>query len=119
MKLLSLLLVGAAGVAGFMLLEKHASAGSSSSVWPPGFTPPGTSTTTTLPSSNPTGLTLKVTTWTQAADASGAQAGTWKLFQNQANPSNDWAVFFNGSPFQMGTTQNSGLIAQAMVGLAA
>ena len=121
MKLLSLLLVGAAGVAGFMLIEKHASAGSSSSVWPPGFTPPGNSTTHVIApgAGNPTGIAIKVTSWTQAADASGQQAGIWQLAQNNANQSNDWAVFFsNGTTapqlVQKGTTANSGLLAQAL-----
>ncbi len=113
MKLIPLLLLAAAGGAVVVALEHHANA-SSPSVWPPGFTPPGTSTTTTLPKTNPTNLPLKVTTWTQAADAGGAQAGTWKLVQNQNNQANDWAVFFNGAPVQVGTTPTSGLIAQSV-----
>ncbi|HEY2405590.1 MAG TPA: hypothetical protein VGI10_06295 [Polyangiaceae bacterium] len=113
MKFIPLLLLGAAGAAVFVALEHHANA-ASASVWPPGFTPPGTSTTTTIAKTNPTQLPLKVTTWGQLADASGAQEGTWRLVQNANNPANDWAVFFNGSPVQVGTTPTSGLIAQSV-----
>ncbi|HXJ69878.1 MAG TPA: hypothetical protein VNM39_13290 [Verrucomicrobiae bacterium] len=112
MKLMPLVLLAAAGGATFLLLEHHANA-ASPSVWPPGFTPPTASTTTTVPKTNPTNLPLKITTWGQAADGSGAQAGTWRLIQNQNNQANDWAVFFNGSPVQVGTTPTSGLIAQS------
>lgn len=120
MKFLPLLLLAAAGGAVFVALEHHASA-ASPSVWPPGFTPPGTSTTTVVPpgAGNPTGLAIKITKWQQAADASGQQAGTWSLAQNNANQANDWAVFFSngtGSPqlVQQGTTAKSGLLAQAL-----
>lgn len=120
MKFMPLLLLAAAGGAAFLVLEHHANA-ASPSVWPPGFTPPGTSTTTVIPPgpSNPTGLAIKVTKWQQAADASGAQAGTWSLAQNNANQANDWAVFFNNGSsapqlVQAGTTPNSGLLAQAL-----
>ncbi len=113
MKLIPLLLLAAAGGAVFVALEHHANA-SSPSVWPPGFTPPTASITTTLPKTNPTQLPLKVTTWAQLADASGAQAGTWRLVQNANNPANDWAVFFNGAPVQVGTTPTSGLIEQSV-----
>ena len=110
---LILLGLAGAGAALFMVHSAHAQA-SSASVWPSGWTPPGNSATRNLPNTNPTNLALRITTWAQAADAGGTQAGTWKLVQNQNNQANDWAVFFNGSPMQVGTTANSGLIAQAV-----
>ena len=110
---LILLGLAGAGAALFMVHSAHAQA-SGASVWPSGWTPPGNSATRTLPSSNATTLPLRITTWAQAADAGGTQAGTFQLVQNASNPANDWAVFFNGAPMQVGTTQNSGLIAQAV-----
>jgi hypothetical protein len=111
--ILLLLGIAGAGAALFMVHNAHANA-PSSSVWPTGWTPPGNSATRNLPSSNPTQLALRITTWAQPASPGGAAAGTFQLVQNAANPANDWAVFFNGSPMQVGATQNSTLIAQAV-----
>ena len=108
---LVLLGIAGAGAALFMVHNAHAA---SSSVWPAGWTPPGNSATRNLPATNPTQLPLRITTWAQAADAGGTQAGTYQLVQNANSPANDWAVFFNGSPMQVGTTANSGLIAQSV-----
>jgi len=110
-----LVLLGLAGAGAALLMVSHAHAKApSSSVWPSGWTPPGNSATRNLPATNPTQLALKITNWAQAASPGGATAGTFTLVQNAQNPANDWAVFFNGSPMQVGTTQNSTLIAQAV-----
>jgi hypothetical protein len=115
-----LLLLGALG-AGAAFLFLH-SASANAAVFPPGWVPPAGSTSVVLPANpNLGGLSLKKTTWTQAADAGGAQAGTYTLLQNAANPANDWAVLFTNTGsnsvavMAVGTTQNSGLLAQYAV----
>lgn len=113
MKGLLLLGLAAAGVAVFIASSSHAKAGAPNAVWPTGWTPPAGASTQVLPT-NPTGLTLGMTSWSVAADAGGTAAGTYKLFQNTKSPATDWVVFFNGTLFQQGTTPNSALIAQAV-----
>ncbi len=109
---LVLLAVAGAGVALFVAHSAHAA--TQTAIWPAGFTPPGNSVTRNLPKTNPTQLPLTVTSWAVAADAGGTQAGTYTLYQNANAPGTDWVVFFNGTPFQAGQTQNAGLIAQAV-----
>jgi len=115
------LLIGGVGVGVVALLVKHsqASAGAAASAGPP-VPGPGSASMSVPPGpKNPTGLTLTITQWQQQADASGKQAGLWALVQNAANPQNDFVVVFGtgtgAGVVQQGTTQNSGLIAQAFV----
>jgi hypothetical protein len=109
----ALLAVAAGAAVVFAIHDAHASA-SQTAVFPAGFTPPGNSVTRSLPATNPTQLALKATAWSVAADAGGTQAGNYQVFQNQAAPGTDWAVFFNGAPIAVGDTSNSKLIAQAV-----
>lgn len=97
----------------FAIHDAHAK-GAQNAIFPAGFTPPGNSVTRAIPATNPTQLALKATAWAVAADAGGTQAGNYQVFQNQAAPGTDWAVFFNGSPMAVGETNNSKLIAQAV-----
>ena len=109
-----LILLGLAGAGAALFMVHNAHASSSNAIWPPGFTPPGNSVTRNLPPSNPTGVALIATTWAVAGDAGGTQPGTYTVYKSAKAPSTDWAVFFNGAPLQVGTTQTSALIAQAV-----
>lgn len=115
MKSGALILLGlaGAGVALFVAHSAHA-ASPSNAIWPAGFTPPGNSATRSVPNTNATQLPLKITSWAVAGDAGGTQAGTYTVYQNTNAPGTDWAVFFNGSPVQVGQTANAGLIAQSV-----
>jgi len=128
MELGKVVLVGGVVVLG-VLLYKHSQAQAATAVATPapgGATPPtpppGAASMSVPPGpKNPTGLTLTLTQWPQAADASGQQAGIWALVQNAAAPQADWVVVFGNTAtkatgvVQTSGTQNAGLIAQAFV----
>jgi hypothetical protein len=111
----SLLLLLAAAAAGGVLIAHHASASSSTAPKPPAGARvdqlPMPITGTGIPS-------LKRTTWTVAADASGQQAGTMILLQNTADP-NDWVLTFQNASgggagiLNYAKTPKGGLMAQA------
>lgn len=115
MKTASLLLFGAAAVAGVVLFHHSATAAPAlkTSNLPPGWTPPDGAVFSTLPASNPTGVALDVWTWTDSAGNTNA------MFMSHANPMNDYAVLITpaaGGGTQIltqGSSQISGLIAQA------
>lgn len=112
-----LLIGGAIGVGYLLYKSSQASAAptvapASAVVGPP--VPPAGAASMTVPPGpkNPTGLTLTLTQW-------GAPTALTALVQNAANPQADFVVTLgNGtsaSVVQQGSTQNSGLIAQAFV----
>ncbi len=115
-----ILLIGAVAVGGVVLLMKHAKASGAPAQPIPPTPGPGAASMTVPPGAkNPTGLTLTITQWQQQADASGRKTGLMALVQNAANPQNDFVVVFGDGKsagiIQQGTTQNSGLMAQAFV----
>jgi hypothetical protein len=106
------LLVAAVGAALVGMFAFGGKANAQSGV-PTGWTPPSGAVFTTS-TSNPTGLTLNSWKW---RDSGGL--GNVVLVTNAKNPTTDFVAFFvadkGGTPsiLQQGTTQNSGLIAQA------
>lgn len=123
-----ILLIGGAAAGVIYLVTRSSSAsaapGSPASNQPliPPVPPQGASSMSVPPGpKNATGLTLTLTQWNQAADSTGNNAGIWALVQNAANPQQDFVVVFGNTAqktqgiVQQGSTQNSGLIAQAFV----
>ena len=121
-----MLLIGGAVVGVGYLLLKHSEA--QAAVLPSAAAPaagppvpgPGAASMSVPPGpKNPTGLTLTITQWQQQANASGQKAGLIALVQNAANPQQDYVVTFGDGTgagiLQQGSSQNSGLIAQAFV----
>lgn len=112
---LVLVAVAAAAAGVLVLSDKKASA--QSGIPPAGWNPPSTAVfKTSAGNANPTTLSLNSWTWRDQ----GA-LGLTTLVTNAANPQNDFCAFFtpDGSAqaaiLTVGTTPNSGLIAQAGV----
>ncbi len=111
-----LLIGGVVAGAGYLLLKHSEASAAASPAAPPSgppVPPPGAATMTVPPGpKNPTGLTLTLTQWQ-------LPAGLTALVQNAQNPQQDYVVVLgtgtSASIVSQGTTQNSGLIAQAFV----
>lgn len=116
MNLLFIALAGL-GIAWLAKKDHTASASTLPATWRP---PAGSKVELFPPPIAGTGMAqLKRTSWHVAADASGAQAGTFNLVQNAADP-NDWLVSFKndgaaggGGILAYSQTPRGGLIAQA------
>jgi len=122
-------LLGAVAAASALLFMHHANASPApaKSGLPGGWTPPDGAVFRTLPvgPDNPTGVPLDVWRWDNNTGG-GAQPGHIVLVVSHNNPQNDFAAFFVPQPtsntqsptpalLAAGTTQTSGLIAQAIV----
>ena len=114
-----LLLIAAIGVGGAALFL-HSKKASAATQFPPGWIPPAGAVTQIVPPGN-IPFTVQRTNWRQEANAGGLQPGNYLMLQSSTNPVNDYAVIVvpdatgQGQPLAMGTTQNSGLLAQAGV----
>lgn len=117
------LLISAAGLGLVAVLVAVAKASSSSApssgTLPANFKPPPGSRVNQLPAGGAIPFPITKTSWDVAADASGAQTGTYTLVQRTASPNTDWLVTFtapggtSSGVVSYSQTPNGGLLAQA------